>query len=366
MENYGYSQIVGNSSAPYINSLINSYGVAANYFATDHPSQPNYLELTSGTNAGISDDCTPPGSGCTANVTNLGDRLESAGKTWKAYMEDATSTCPTQDVNNYYTKHDPWVVYNDIRTNASRCNAHVVPYPKLSGDLANLPNFVFITPNECNDMHDCSIKTGDTWLSQQVPPILNSTAFTKQSSLLVIVWDEDDGSGSNQVAAIFAGSKVKRGFQSPTSYTHYSLLHTVESAWGLAPLTADDSSAPLMIDIFDPSLADKITSSGTYLGFLIVRSFTWSVDLFNPLGITVSNTLALSGQTLGLGTNVAGVGQVAQDVSTNRLSGDENTQAFLLIVFTMGIISLLTLPVVFLIQFILGKFSGVFWKKLKS
>ncbi|TMC83224.1 MAG: PKD domain-containing protein, partial [Chloroflexi bacterium] len=154
------------------------------------------------------------------------------------------------------TKHDPFVYYNDIRTNSARCNSHVVPYTQLSTDLASAaatPNYAFITPNLCNDMHDCSVQTGDTWLSTQIPAILASPAFTTQKSLLVIVWDEDDFSGNNQVAWIAIGSGVKTNYVSSVQYDHYSFLRTVESAWGLSTLTANDGGASVMSDVFGTS-----------------------------------------------------------------------------------------------------------------
>ena len=253
MENTSFSSIIGNTAqAPYINSLARNYSYSSNYFATDHPSLPNYLELTSGTNAGITNDCTPPGPGCTANVANIADRITASGRTWKGYMEDAPGSCPTGNSGGYYTKHDPFVYFNDIRSNAARC-ASVVPYSSLATDFSatgSTPNYAFVTPNQCNDMHDCSIATGDTWLSQNIPPILNSPAFTLQNSLLVLVWDEDDSSGNNHVAVVMAGSSVKSGYVSGARADHYALLRTIEAAWGLPTLTANDGSASPMSDMF--------------------------------------------------------------------------------------------------------------------
>ena len=107
---------------------------------------------------------------------------------------------------------------------------------------------MLITPDLCNDMHDCPVKTGDDWLSQQVPKILASPAFTAQNSLLVITWDEGDAS-TNRALTIFAGPAARTAVRSDAPYNHYSLLHTIENAWGLPPLTANDGSAPVMGDL---------------------------------------------------------------------------------------------------------------------
>lgn len=130
-------------------------------------------------------------------------------------------------------------------------HGHVVPLTGLGEDLktaSSLPNYVFISPNLCNDMHDCPVATGDDWLAREVPEILASPAFTTQNSLLVVTWDEGDG-GNNNVPTIFAGPAARQAYKSTLPYSHYSLLHTVESLWGLAPLTDNDRNAPIMGDL---------------------------------------------------------------------------------------------------------------------
>jgi len=188
MENHSYGEIIGSSAAPYINSLLTSGALATNYTAVAHPSLPNYLALTGGSTFGITTDCNT----CWVNASNIGDSLESVGSAWKAYEESMPSACYVGDSSPYAQKHDPFIYFNDIRTNTSRCQSHVVPYTQLATDLkssSTTPNYSFITPNMCDDMHDCSVGTGDAWLQQQVPAILGSPASTSQRSLLAITWD---------------------------------------------------------------------------------------------------------------------------------------------------------------------------------
>src|SRR5437016_3292925 len=175
MENEESNSIIGNASAPYINGLAKSHGLAASYFAISHPSLPNYLTLTAGSTFGIASDCT----GCYVGATNIADQVQASGRSWKAYMESMPSGCYIGDAYPYMQKHDPFIYYNDIRTDAARCTSHVVPFTQLSSDLAagTAPNFAWITPNMCNDMHDCSIATGDAWLANVVPSILASSPF---------------------------------------------------------------------------------------------------------------------------------------------------------------------------------------------
>ncbi|TMK44348.1 MAG: hypothetical protein E6G66_14185, partial [Actinobacteria bacterium] len=114
------------------------------------------------------------------------------------------------------------------------------------------PNYAFITPNLCDDTHDCAVATGDQWLSQSVPAILQSPAFTQQKSALFITYDEDEN-GANQVLTLVitnSAVNVPAGYRSGVAYNHYSLLKTVEWAWGLPPLTANDAAAAPMADFF--------------------------------------------------------------------------------------------------------------------
>ena len=249
MENHSYPEIIGSSSAPYINSLVAKGSLGAAYRAVTHPSLPNYLSLSAASTFSITSDCTT----CWVSATNIADRVESAGKSWKAYMESMPSPCFIGDSSPYAQKHDPFIYFNDIRTNASRCQAHILPFTQLATDLRSTtttPNFAWITPNMCNDMHDCSVAQGDAWLKSQVPAILGSPAFTADNSLLAITWDEDDSSASNQVPVILLGSGVHAGYRSGTAYSHYSLVRTIETALGLSTMTSADAGASAMDDMF--------------------------------------------------------------------------------------------------------------------
>jgi phospholipase C len=251
-ENKSVGDIIGNKTAPFINGLIKKYSLAENYYGVAHPSLPNYLALTSGSTHGVTTDCNPPSAGCELNVPNIADEIETSGRSWKEYAESMPSPCYEYNYGNYVTKHNPFVYYSNIIQNPARCKAHVVPFSRIENDLKStqtMPDFAFITPNLCSDMHDCSISNGDAWLARYGSEILNSKAFTTQNSLLVITWDEDDG-GANRIAAILAGPAVKNGFKSENVYSHYSLLHTIESKWKLQPLTPNDKKSPVMDEFF--------------------------------------------------------------------------------------------------------------------
>lgn len=247
-ENKPAQSVVGNPAAPYLNGLARSFAQASHYSAVAHPSLPNYLALTSGTTAGITTDCNPPGGSCLDTGPNLAQALDRAGRSWRMYAESMPAPCTTANTPLYAVKHNPFLYFPRVTADPAYCRSHDVPYDRLASDLAtttSLPDFAFISPNLCDDMHDCSIAQGDAWLQNNIPRILESPAFTRQRSLLVITFDEGD-SADNIVACIFAGPAARPRTVASQSFTHYSLLRTIEDAWGLPPLTSEVARATPM------------------------------------------------------------------------------------------------------------------------
>ena len=248
MENESGSQIIGSAQAPFLNRLAARFSLATDYSALFHPSLPNYIALTSGSNQGITDDRSPPTAGYAVAATNLADRIEASGRTWRAYGESMPRPGYAANTTLYATRHVPFLYYKDILDDPARLRSHVVPFTDLATDLrspATTPDFAFITPNMRDDMHDAPVAVGDTWLARVVPQILGSPAFTRRRSLLVVTWDEGSYA-DNHVATILAGSGARPHYRSARPYDHYSLLHTIEADWNLAPLTANDARAAVM------------------------------------------------------------------------------------------------------------------------
>jgi len=195
--NQGTPYIIGNSSAPYINNtLAATYTSATQWYSDEHTSPLDYRDLISGASQG-------PGNG-PYPATTVVDELKSAGISWKAYMEDAPSACYRGgDTGNYLVSHNPFVDFNSIINSPSQCN-NVVPYSQASTDLnsGSPPAFVWVSPNQCNDMHTngtpCAanaVATGDLWLQNNIPSIMNS-AWYQQNGIIIITWDES-ASGDN-------------------------------------------------------------------------------------------------------------------------------------------------------------------------
>ncbi|OLD11673.1 MAG: hypothetical protein AUI50_04765 [Crenarchaeota archaeon 13_1_40CM_2_52_14] len=274
MENHGLGDIIGSPSAPFMNKLASAWSLATNYTALDHPSLPNYLALVSGQEFATwsQSDCNP-GASCNAgDAPNLVDRLESRDLTWKAYMEGYPTNCGTNcspgncflgdnGTTQYAARHNPFVYFGDIVNSTERCSrivpansTNAAPDDQFLADLespAGSSNFMWLTPNLCNDMHDCPISTGDSYLSQIVPKILDSKLFTDHKAALFIAFDEGNTAfPSDYVYAIWAGSVAKTGFSSSNQYSHYSFLRTVEANWHLRPLTSNDKGASTMKEFF--------------------------------------------------------------------------------------------------------------------
>lgn len=253
MENKAAARVLGVDDAPYLNRLAKDYALAANYHAITRPSLPNYLALTSGTTAGITTNCSPMAGDCQANVRTIADGITASGRDWRMYAEGMPEPCLADNDGRYAVKHNPFMYFPSVTRDRESCKDHVVPFSRLDNDLKtdrSLPDYVFITPDMCSNTHDCPIQAGDVWLSRVVPAILASPAFTTKNSLLVVTYDEGSDS-SNHIATIFAGPAARKGYTSDTRYTHYSLLRTIEDAWGLEPLTANDREATAMSELLN-------------------------------------------------------------------------------------------------------------------
>jgi acid phosphatase len=238
MENHEYGSIVGSAKAPYINALIRRYGLATNYTAVAHPSEPNYLALWAGSTFGIHDDAIH-----NLAARNLADQLAAHRKTWHVYAQDLPRVCSTVSEASggvdlvgaaglYVRKHEPAISFTNIARSRTRC----AQITRLATFRPAAANFELIVPNETNDMHDGSIAQGDAFLRAFVPRITRSPAFA--NSLLVITWDEGSTSigGGGRVATILISPRAFAGHRSAIAHSHYSLLRTIENAWGLGCL----------------------------------------------------------------------------------------------------------------------------------
>jgi phospholipase C len=251
LENHGYDAIIGSPQAPFTNHLAAQCGLAANYHNITHPSLPNYIAATSGGTQGITSDCQP--SECARNVPNLFGQLRAAHVPWVAYEESMPRPCGltvaagAHPSGTYAPKHNPAVYYLPRTGCARRVVALGTP---TSGALAHalstgtLAGFSFITPNLCDDTHDCPISTGDRWLSRWMQVMLSSRAYQAGDTVIFITWDEGEGGSSNScaedtrdpgchVATLVISPSTRRGTRASGLFNHYGLLKTTEQLLGV-------------------------------------------------------------------------------------------------------------------------------------
>src|SRR5437773_2062166 len=342
MENAGISDICGSnlpppcngSNTPYMSSLANSYGIETQYVDLAGSSQPNYIGIMAATLNGCTSGCGPN----SLTEVNLVDRFEGSGVTWKAYMENQTPTagCDNSDHGFYEFIHNPFVSFHDIDTNTTRCNKIVLANPAnnstctgtdcaLINDLnsGSAPNFMWLTPNDCNNMHGNSAcsnkcttsytsvcnKAGDNYLSGLVPNILNSNTFQTTRAALFITFDEGSGfcpspnpGGADCMYTVWAGPTTKTNFSSNHADTHYFFTKTIETNWGLATMTSNDAAATAMTEFFTAPSSDFSISASSPAPTNTGQSATSTITVtaLNGFSGTVSLTDTIpSGLTCG-------------------------------------------------------------------
>jgi len=301
----------------FLTPFANSNGLALNYQRVIDGSLPNYFALTMGqinTYPFPGADCSPyqyPANSswpkyCPQDSVNIADSLENAGLTWKAYVENypgqgsgtyySSGGCylayQTYDANNadstfYAADHNPFVYYQDIVNSTSRCAQIVsantqhnnpetddVLLSDLNDPTVSAPNFMWLSPDECDQMHhacypsptsdnNAAVQQGSDYLSQLIPQVLNSYTFTNERSALFITFDENcavaDPPGCGSTSSIYTvwasyNSQITTpGYESNTSYNHYSFTRTIETNWNLPSLTANDANAEPMSEFFTSS-----------------------------------------------------------------------------------------------------------------
>jgi hypothetical protein len=260
MENHDSNQILGDDDAPFINRLAAQGAVAAGYHdAYVHPSEPNYIWMVAGENFGILNDNDPGAANTIDSHSHLADQIEGAGLTWRAYEETMGQPCGLVSHDQYAAKHDPFVYFTDINgwngttfAPPARCAQHIVDYSQLDVDIASgkVPDYVFITPNLTNDMHDGTVADGDAWLAREVPKILATDAY-KNGGVLFLLWDEGSNSGDDPPFIVVSPNALT-GTVSQTSYDTSSFLLTVQRMLGVEalPCAAAPGTVNPMADLF--------------------------------------------------------------------------------------------------------------------
>lgn len=224
---------------PFLGQIAREGAYLQNFFAIRHPSQPNYIALTSGSTHRVASN-----DNVNLDVRHLGDLLEAKGLSWKAYAEGYPGDCFLgATYRRFVRKHVPFLSYVNVQKNRERC-AKVVNAGELRRDIESgtLPAFSLYIPDNDNNGHDTSPEYADRWAQRTVGPWIKDPRFMKDM-LLVLTYDEGSERGTNQIYALLYGDSVKSGSRSSARYSLYDLLRTVEANFGLGTLGQEDSRA---------------------------------------------------------------------------------------------------------------------------
>ncbi len=246
-ENKAYGQIIGSAAAPYLNSLAKQGASFSDFLSFHHPSQPNYIEIFSGSNQGIWNDSVPA---TRLTVPSLGGSLIKAGLTFRGYAEDlprvgAPDVFAPVRIPSYARKHCPWVDFADVDPQFSQ------PLTAFPTRYETLPTVAFVIPNLWDDMHNGHdpqrITQADTWLQQHLNGYVEWAKT--HNSLLIVTWDEDNhllryNPARNHIPTIMVGQMVQPGVYKQT-YNHHNLLRTIEEMYGLPLLGATGKARPI-------------------------------------------------------------------------------------------------------------------------
>lgn len=254
LENKSEQDIIGSPNARYLNSLIEQYGLAADYQGIAHPSQPNYLAMFSGSTQEVFDDDVHD-----VSAPSIADQLDAAGRTWRVFAENlpaepcftgASATDGPDGPGLYVRKHNPAVSFVSISGSSDRCG-NIQPLSAFDPAAAD---FQLIVPNMCHTMHDCPVADGDGWLRDFVPEVLGSSAW-KDDGVLFITFDEGaDKSRQNEVPTLVMAPDVAPGLRSGVAHNHYSLLRTIQTGLGV-PCLAESCNANTMGEFLRPERA---------------------------------------------------------------------------------------------------------------
>jgi phosphatidylinositol-3-phosphatase len=249
LENQDYGRVVGAAEMPYLNDLIVRYGLAERSTGVARPSQPNYFALFTGSTHDVRDNDDHD-----IDAPTVADQIEASGRTWREYAENRPPDCfaGTQaeggrdGQGEYRRKHAPAISFDGIRNDSVRC-ANLVDFSAFHPEAAD---YSLIIPNQCHSGHDCQLAEADDWLAAFVPDIIDSAGFAS-GGLLIVTFDEDAGDdpGGGHIATVLVSQDIPAGFRSDEPHDHYSVLRTIEDAWGLGCL-AESCPAKAMDEFF--------------------------------------------------------------------------------------------------------------------
>src|SRR2546427_340716 len=313
MENKNLDEVYG--PAAYMTGLADLYSFSEGWASITNPSQPNYVAILGGSTFGVSSDGNHPN----LNHPTMVDILENTSKTWKAFAEDASGSGCSLDPPRG-EDHFPFLSYTTITNDSARC-ANLLPgsYNEVISAFDAGTNFIWLTPNDCNNMHSCTVATGDAWIQSWVPNLLLAMAGKKAA--LIIMFDEAYTSPPD-IYMSFSGPAAKLAYKSTASYTHYSLLKLIEDVWGGGSLGQGDVTAPSPLEFFNSGGPDfALTATPESVSFDSGLSATSTISLHSTGGFTGTVDLTATSSPAGISVTCVPSGISGTQTSTCTLGG---------------------------------------------
>jgi len=248
-ENHEQSEVL-KPDVPTFYALSEKYGSADAYISDTHPSLPNYIIMTGGETRGINNDNDPLNNTIISGKDNIADQLDAAGIEWRAYMENMKEPCKLDSTALYSAHHNPFLYYQTMRDDKARCQDKVVDYDaNFDKDLADDTfKYMWITPDMCHDMHNCSPQEADAWLKKTVDKIMASPGY-KNDGAIFILFDEGSlrilNAGADLATIVISPKLVSVPYVSQTTFDHQSYLATVEDIFGMPRLATTKDATPM-------------------------------------------------------------------------------------------------------------------------
>ncbi len=282
LENHTYEQVIGNPDMPFYNQLAKTYGLATQYYSTEHNSITGLMWLVAGT--WVTHDDSTPNTFDTDNIVRA--MKNSGGRTWRVYASNLPSIGFTGYADNtpYLKRHNPLAYFTDVANDPAQAQNLLPLDPYFQQDIANgtLPEYSYVVPDADEDAHDGTLAQADQWMQANVPQLLASPQF-QRDGILLIVWDEgtldpignyqyNDSRGEGldpaelvynpndpdtiwaipggRTATLVIGPGVKPAFQSQSFYNAQNLLRTTCDALALSTCPGAAATAVPMTDFF--------------------------------------------------------------------------------------------------------------------
>ena len=256
-ENKGFSEVIGNKDAPFINNVLVKEGAnLTQMFADEHNSEGNYMWIFSGSNQNVGYSDVIPTAENNPNYpfksANLGEELIKAGYTFKGYSESLPRIGDKVNVaGNYARKHVPWISFANVPNGKTEATSTNLQFKQFPANFNNLPTVSIVIPNLINDMHSgklsLRVKNGDEWLKKNMDSYYQWAKT--HNSLLIITFDENNDAIHykgltdpaskqhdirNRIPTVIAGAHIKHGnYPEGKGVTHVNLLSTIEAIYGL-------------------------------------------------------------------------------------------------------------------------------------